>query len=369
MSDETFSRIQAALTTGAWAARVEALRDIAGLINRGLDHQTTSVVVRLAVEATKDEKWEVRKSAVGALAAAPNSEEATVALERLAADTNPWVRRAAARSLDARLAPDRASDDPELSPEVSDPLLQMVEERTRRLSLRSLTQRELFAVVAELGEHHYAALASEMSHELRTALTPLKSLLSEIDHSPGLSEIAEALVADALVYLERALGLLDDLSIYSWTGELTLLPILASDLVERAVGGAAAAVDASSLDIVVDVPRDLEIRCAVEPMVRALTNLLTNAFHADGTTSVRISACVTESETLLRVVDDGPGMTPRQTRIALERFKSTRKGRGGSGLGLPIVQKIAERHGGALRLESTKDRGTSATIAIPLRGD
>src|SRR5690606_3792796 len=146
--------------------------------------------------------------------------------------------------------------------------------RTRRLSLRSLSQRDLFAVVVDLGERHYATLASEMSHELRTALTPLKSLLSEIDHSPGLSGEAEALVADASSYLERALGLLDDLSIYSWSGELTLSPVLASELIERAVGGATAAVDSSSLEIVIDVPPDIEIRCAREPMIRALTNLL-----------------------------------------------------------------------------------------------
>jgi len=69
------------------------------------------------------------------------------------------------------------------------------------------------------------------------------------------------------------------------------------------------------------------------------------------------------------VRDNGCGMTHAEIEIALERFGQVDGGLArpheGTGLGLPLARKLAELHGGSLRLDSEKGRGTTATLILP----
>ena len=102
-----------------------------------------------------------------------------------------------------------------------------------------------------------------------------------------------------------------------------------------------------------------------EQIGRVLTNLLSNAFWAigqDGTVSV-----VTAQEgqrVLLRVEDDGRGMTPDVLEKVFTPYFTTRQD--GTGLGLAIVQRIVEDHGGTIEIESSDGNGTSLTIFLPV---
>jgi signal transduction histidine kinase len=58
-------------------------------------------------------------------------------------------------------------------------------------------------------------------------------------------------------------------------------------------------------------------------------------------------------------------MSPQILARATEPYFTTRKGRGGTGLGLAGVRAFAEAAGGALQLVSAKGRGTTATIYLP----
>jgi signal transduction histidine kinase len=63
------------------------------------------------------------------------------------------------------------------------------------------------------------------------------------------------------------------------------------------------------------------------------------------------------------VSDSGPGLAPEVRARLFEPFFSTKEG--GTGLGLALVRKIVQEHGGNVRLESEPARGTRATIALP----
>lgn len=65
------------------------------------------------------------------------------------------------------------------------------------------------------------------------------------------------------------------------------------------------------------------------------------------------------------VADTGHGMSPQVLARATDPYFTTRAGRGGSGLGLCGVQEFVRRAGGALRLDSTEGRGTTATLYLP----
>jgi signal transduction histidine kinase len=67
----------------------------------------------------------------------------------------------------------------------------------------------------------------------------------------------------------------------------------------------------------------------------------------------------------LSVKDPGVGMSPQVLARAMEPYFTTRRGRGGTGLGLAGVKDFAARSGGALKLVSQEGRGTTATLYLP----
>lgn len=113
----------------------------------------------------------------------------------------------------------------------------------------------------------------------------------------------------------------------------------------------------------------------------ALLNLCINAGHAmpkGGAILVSATAVFLEGPeaTLLglttgpyaafAVKDPGVGMSPQVLARAVQPYFTTRKGRGGTGLGLAGVKSFAEAAGGALALASRAGHGTTATIYLPI---
>lgn len=66
---------------------------------------------------------------------------------------------------------------------------------------------------------------------------------------------------------------------------------------------------------------------------------------------------------VVEIRDRGPGIAQQELSQVFKVFYSTR--RGGTGLGLPIAQRIAESHGGGIKLESQVGRGTCVTLILP----
>jgi len=97
----------------------------------------------------------------------------------------------------------------------------------------------------------------------------------------------------------------------------------------------------------------------------ALINLIFNAVDAlpDGGT-ITIQTRVEGSEVVLEVADTGVGMTEEQQHRCLEPFFTT-KGEHGSGLGLPQVYGIVQRHQGRLDIASQMGAGTTITLRFP----
>ena len=102
---------------------------------------------------------------------------------------------------------------------------------------------------------------------------------------------------------------------------------------------------------------------------RLVGNLLDNAVrHARERVVVTLTPLPAGVE--LRVADDGPGIPADERERVFERFTrlddARTAGSGGAGLGLAIARDIAERHGGALRLESAARRGAWFVLTLPV---
>jgi two-component system sensor histidine kinase/response regulator len=104
---------------------------------------------------------------------------------------------------------------------------------------------------------------------------------------------------------------------------------------------------------------------------QVLNNLVGNAvkFSQPGSSiQVRLEAAV--ENFMLSVQDHGPGIPPEQVSTLFKPFQRGRRGTGGessTGLGLMIVKRIVEGHGGKIWLESQVGLGTTFFVSIPFR--
>ncbi len=117
----------------------------------------------------------------------------------------------------------------------------------------------------------------------------------------------------------------------------------------------------------------LKVRCAGAPSLyadggeirRAIENLVANALEATPAGgSVEVSAHADGPGAVLEVRDDGFGVPAERRATLFERFGGTRAG-GGSGLGLYIVRRIAEKYGGEARYAPREPRGSRFSLTLP----
>ena len=110
---------------------------------------------------------------------------------------------------------------------------------------------------------------------------------------------------------------------------------------------------------------------AVDRLLReAVANYLSNAFkYATKTSTVVLAARQSAGVLRIEVIDEGPGINPtEQGQLFREfsRLKSSGRDRGGIGLGLSIVRRIAEVHGGRAGVESVVGQGSAFFIELPV---
>ncbi|NVB37046.1 HAMP domain-containing histidine kinase [Pseudenhygromyxa sp. WMMC2535] len=98
-----------------------------------------------------------------------------------------------------------------------------------------------------------------------------------------------------------------------------------------------------------------------------LSNLLTNACEAcdvGGRIRVEVGFDASGQALRLAVIDDGCGMSPAQIARCRQRYVTDK--RGGTGVGLALVQELVGDAGGALRITSKVDQGTTVEIVLPI---
>jgi signal transduction histidine kinase len=140
---------------------------------------------------------------------------------------------------------------------------------------------------------------------------------------------------------------------------------------EQIVASLLPALKRSAISLTVEIPEEIMMDSYPGPYGQVLTNLVLNAlihaFPERRAGSMYLSAKRVSPESVeLHFADDGIGMSDDVQRRAFEPFFTTRRSRGGTGLGLHIVYNlVTHRLGGRLRLESAVGRGTSFRIRLP----
>ncbi len=122
------------------------------------------------------------------------------------------------------------------------------------------------------------------------------------------------------------------------------------------------------VEVVCHVEGEGVVRCVPEEIHQLLTNLLSNAFDAapEQGGRVEISGERLGAMLIVRVADNGPGVPGRHADRIFEPFFTTKDPGRGTGLGLNIAWRIAERHGGSLKLIDGPLPGACFELALPV---
>jgi len=244
------------------------------------------------------------------------------------------------------------------------------------LLVRELTQSRAATVhMAELDRLREGFVAS-ISHDLHTPLTAITSGLGMLDASLAgqLRPSQQGLLQIARQNGERLRLLIDDLLAYNQiqVGALSLerAPIDLRSVATEAVSAVKLALGTKHQSLELDLPEPLPLLGDQRRLEQVIINLLSNASkYTPPDSRIVLSGCATPAGIHLAVSDNGPGIPP-ETHDAIfrpfYRFDSTVDG---AGLGLAIVRKIVELHGGQIQVESGLNSGTTFHITLPQHSD
>jgi signal transduction histidine kinase len=227
-----------------------------------------------------------------------------------------------------------------------------------RGTLRELADRQALAAVGEF--------AASLSHEVRNALTSIRlDLQVSGEHLPDEAAVKEPhqRALDEIGRLnETVTGALE----LARSGHLKQVPIDLWAPLNAAVH--AAGPEFAERGARLDVPQaGAPITVAGDPaaLEQLFLNILLNAAQAlDEGAGAAVMVEAGDEQVSIRIRDEGPGIPVEALDRVFEVFYSTREG--GTGLGLPIARRIAQAHGGHLRVRTQAGSGTEVEITLPL---
>jgi PAS domain S-box-containing protein len=217
------------------------------------------------------------------------------------------------------------------------------------------------------------------SHELRTPLTALRLALENMHRvttRDALERLPPQHVERVLATAERqgqrleklVAALLDVSRIHMGRLELDVEEVELGAAVSDALAHIEdeAAQSGSTLEVSGAPVRGYWDRLRISQVV---TNLLSNAVKYGGGKPVDVEFGPRDDRAWLSVRDRGIGIEPADMSQIFERFERAVSSRnyGGLGLGLYIVKRIVESHGGTIRVESTPGEGSAFIVELPLR--
>lgn len=235
-----------------------------------------------------------------------------------------------------------------------------------RQSLQA-TQRELLDAerLATIGR-----MASSISHDVRHALAAMVANAEFLCESDLTAEQREDLYAEIRVAVKQMTDLMESLLEFSRTRE-ALHPSFGDvrEAVDSAIKIVRAHPDFHQVSINVVCQGRTEGWFDFKKLERAILNLLLNACEVVPPGRGKIDVDLKRAGECLevRVRDNGPGIAEAVRDKLFEPFVSHGK-ENGTGMGLTVVQKIVQDHGGEVTVERTSEQGTIFRMNVPLSG-
>jgi PAS domain S-box-containing protein len=207
-------------------------------------------------------------------------------------------------------------------------------------------------------------LAAVVAHEVRNPLAGIRGAIQILSRRMP-EEEDRRVMARIVERVDTLNALTEDLLVYARPHT----PELASVSLERILGAAqrllADHADLAGVSVAI-TGADVILEADEKMLQDAFLNLFLNAAQATGGQgTIRVEVRVGADAAQVDVEDDGPGIPPDVLDRLFEPFFTTRHR--GTGLGLPIVKRDVEAHGGDVSVACPEGGGTRVTVTLPLR--
>jgi PAS domain S-box-containing protein len=232
---------------------------------------------------------------------------------------------------------------------------------------------------AEIANRAKSDFLAQMSHELRSPLNAImgfSEVIANQTFGPSVMDRYSAYAANIHTAGAHLLSLINDIldlaKIESGKLDVVLGKVELAPMLEICIDLAGQLAEKRGVALHLRIPdRAVAVEADRRRLQQMVLNLLTNAVKftlAGGKVTLDVMQ-KPDGGTVISIADTGIGMTPAQLETALEPFgqisPSSDDDERGTGLGLPIVKRLIEMHGGSLEIDTAPNQGTTARLVLP----
>ncbi len=221
-------------------------------------------------------------------------------------------------------------------------------------------------------------LAAGMAHEVRNPLVGVRAAAQLMEREPGFPSSLREFTGIIIREVDRLNRLVDGLLAFAGRRPLRLLPCNVNQIVEEALRLESAGLQGGGVGVLRKYdPEVPPVAGDPDRLLQVFLNLIRNGTEAmaggGGELAVRTRyerlapQCGGRAAAVVEIADRGPGIPPELQGKLFNPFFTTKHR--GTGLGLPISQRIVEEHGGAIEVQSQMGQGTVFRVLLPIATD
>ena len=220
---------------------------------------------------------------------------------------------------------------------------------------------------------HEKQFSSDVSHELRTPITVILAQSDyALDYVETLDEAKESfeVINRQAKKMTNLINQIMELSKMERQNEIEKDKINFSNIILQLLEDYRTLLENNNIELITNIEKDLRIYGNKLMLERLFVNLFTNAMKFTKTT-INVSLNRINKEVILQIKDDGIGITKEDQKYIWDRFFQINNSRNkdknrGSGLGLSMVNKIAQLHSAIIEVESEIGNGACFIVRFPI---
>lgn len=250
----------------------------------------------------------------------------------------------------------------------SENLNKKVQEKTEELKniYSQVNQIEKLASLGKLS----ATVAHELNNPLEGILTYSRLISKKLKSLNGNGEVSSLIKYLDLISDEtsRCGKIVKDLLLFSHKEEETFAEENLISIIEKSITIIDHHLEMHNIKLEKDFSSDeIIIECNAQKIQQAFIALLMNAIEAmNNPGKIIIKAETENNNAVVRIKDEGTGISEKDLPHIFEPFYSTKEAEKGTGLGLAVTYGIITNHSGKLSVEETSPKGTTFKIELPL---
>lgn len=237
--------------------------------------------------------------------------------------------------------------------------MEMVEKDEKIKHIDNLLQSEKMAAIG--------IIAGDIAHELKSPLTGISTVFSVLIKRMGKEHALFPLIEEGKGASDHCAKVIRNLLNFSHKDGESKVPVNCNESLEVVFSFTAHQLEVRNIKIIQNLKPDLgNIMGYKGQLQQVFLNLITNAKDAmQNGGELTITTRETGKNVEIEFKDNGEGMSDETKNNLFNQYYTTKRDRGGTGLGLTICKKIMDKHNGDIKVESEIGKGTVFTIIIP----